>query len=120
VSSEEPPRQPNNADTRNSDPSPAESAGETPHPTLDPLPKGLRYALFVVGAILVAIGLIGLALPVVPQVIPLVLGAAVLSLASDGLHRAVQRALGPWPGIARRFREVRVRIHRLVSRSRKP
>lgn len=85
-------------------------------PRLEPLPRGIRFALFLVGAVFVGIGLVGLALPVVPQVIPLILGAAVLSLASEALHRRLQNLLEPWPSAAERFRRVRNRLHQMFSR----
>ena len=71
--------------------------------------------LFAVGTALVAFGLVGIALPVVPQVLPLTLGAAILSLASDAFYRRIRIALRRWPRVSRRFRELRRRMHNLFS-----
>ena len=67
-----------------------------------------RLVLWLVGGTLVVLGLIGLALPVVPQTIPLALGAAILSVASRRMERALARLLKRWPkawAIVSRFRE---------------
>ena len=96
-------------DTTNSD------HGHTAH-ELEPLPPPLdgwlRTVLLVLGSGFLLLGLIGLALPVIPQTIPLALGAAMLSLASERLHHGILGLLSRWPAAARVLVSFRTRMHR--------
>ncbi len=84
-------------------------------PLEPPLPHWLRVLLFVVGSVLLLIGLVGLALPVIPQTIPLAAGAALLSLASDAFYRFLRTRLRRFPWLWKPIRGFRRRAHRLFS-----
>lgn len=76
----------------------------------------MRLLLFVIGGFLVLIGLVGLALPVVPQTIPLALGITLLSLASERIYRHLQSFFQRWPGLWRRIQALRRRLENRLSR----
>ncbi|HVS13375.1 MAG TPA: hypothetical protein VMV46_05610 [Thermoanaerobaculia bacterium] len=95
------------------DPHPAPSNSEE---ALEPLPPATRIALWIVGTVFLLIGLVGLALPVVPQAVPLAIGAAFLSLASERFYSLLVRKVERWPKLARRLVQLRHRMHRLLSR----
>jgi uncharacterized membrane protein (Fun14 family) len=83
---------------------------------LEPLPPATRIALWIVGTVLLLIGLVGLALPVVPQAVPLAIGAAFLSLASERFYGLLVRNVERWPRLAQHLVRLRHRLHRLLSR----
>jgi uncharacterized membrane protein YbaN (DUF454 family) len=86
---------------------------------LPPLPPRVRLVLLVVGSFLVGLGLVGLFLPVLQGVLFLAIGAALLSLASDWVHRTVSRALQRWPSLHERMHRFRRHWHaRLQPRPR--
>jgi hypothetical protein len=102
-----------------SDPLPrgSEAPGEdevTVH--LPELPAATRIVFLFLGGGFLLLGLIGLALPVFPQTVPLVLGAALLSVASQRVHDTLERWLNRWPRAAGAYARMRHRIHRWVSR----
>jgi uncharacterized membrane protein YbaN (DUF454 family) len=78
---------------------------------LPPLPRRVRLALLVIGSFLVGLGFIGLFLPFLQGVLFLVLGAALLSLASDSVHRGVSRLLHRWPALQERMHRFRRHWH---------
>ena len=80
------------------------------------MPKGTRLMVFVVGGLFLLIGLIGLALPIIPQTIPLTLGIALLSLASERVYRYLQTLLGRWPRVWRTIQALRHRLESWLSR----
>ena len=84
--------------------------------TEPPLPTPLRVVLYFAGWFLLLVGLLGLALPGIQGVLTLILGAAVLSLASEATHRWLRRLLRPWPKGAQRFEQARTRLHQWLSR----
>ena len=96
---------------------PRDDSGEGTERRLGPLPQGIRLTLFLVGSVLLLIGLVGLALPVVPQTIPLALGIAILSLASEWVHKRLRRLFVRWPSAWRRIQAVRRRLHDWLSRN---
>lgn len=105
----------------NSEPQPeTPPAGEALVPdSEEPLPTGLRIVLYFVGWLLLLVGVAGLMLPVLQGVLFLVLGAAVLSVASEATHRWLRRLLRPWPKGAQHLEKARRRLHRRLSRNRR-
>ena len=85
---------------------------------LEPLPTPVRVVFFLAGSVLVILGLVALALPVVPQAIPLGAGAALLSLASDKVYLALKTRLRRWPWIWKPVRAFRRKAHALFARNR--
>lgn len=84
--------------------------------SLPPPPRWLRIVLTIVGCTLVGLGLIGLALPVVPQMVPLVAGATALTFADERLYQALQRGLRRWPRLRTALRRTRQRVHNRLVR----
>lgn len=82
---------------------------------LEPLPPATRIAMWVVGSLCLLIGLVGLALPVIPQAVPLALGVAFLSLASERFYSVIAKNVERWPRIAHRLAHLRARLHRWFS-----
>ena len=86
------------------------SAGKEPGSGDHELSFGARMVLHVLGWLLVAIGVAGAFLPILQGWIFLLLGAAVLSVASDRLHRWMHRRLVRWPHAGERLEHFRERI----------
>jgi uncharacterized membrane protein YbaN (DUF454 family) len=78
---------------------------------LPPLPRRVRLALMVVGSFFVGLGVVGLFLPFLQGILFLAVGAALLSLASDSVHRAVSRLLRRWPSLQERMHRFRRHWH---------
>ena len=107
--------------TPSGDSSPPEPAADTaPHRSrhrLAPLPIGVRLLVLFVGGLLILIGFAGLLLPGIQGILTLVLGAAILSLASDWVYKLQMRVLNRWPRISERIEGFRHRVHGWLSRS---
>lgn len=68
---------------------------ETPsHPRL---PFWVRVAIFILGWLLILIGVAGLILPGIQGIATILVGAALLSLDSELIHRGLRRLLARWP-----------------------
>lgn len=97
-----------------------EDPQETPKPLprrrLAPLPFGARLLVLVVGGLLVVVGFAGLLLPGIQGILTIVLGAAILSLASDWVYKLQVRILGRWPSISARLERFRHGAHGWLSR----
>lgn len=78
----------------------------------------MRLLVLFVGGVLTAIGLAGLVLPGIQGILTIALGMAVMSLASDRVHRQLQRLLGRWPAVQERVERFRHRAHRWLSSGR--
>ena len=102
--------------TTRADIDPAEEQALEVH--LEPLSPWLRWLLVALGSVALVIGLIGLALPIVPQAIPLLFAFTALSLASEGFWRFLERLLSRWPSLRARVARLRQRAHRALSRRR--
>ena len=76
-----------------------------------PLPLWTRIVLYAAGAALVLIGIAGLALPGIQGILTIGIGIAVLTTASDTVHRLVRRALSRWPQVHDRLDRWRHRLH---------
>ena len=87
-----------------------------PHVHIPDLPLPIRLALLVLGWLIVVLGLAGLLLPGLQGILMLVLGAAILSVASDSVHRWLEKALEHRPNIRRRMNSLRAKLHDKLSR----
>jgi hypothetical protein len=91
----------------------------TPEPR-PPLSLGIRITIFVVGWVLILVGVAGLVLPGIQGVVTILAGAALLSLDNELVYRALRRLLARWPGLWERVEHFRERshdrLHRLTHR----
>lgn len=71
-----------------------------------------RILFFALGWSLVLIGLAGLALPGIQGVLTILVGIAVLSIASETAYRLLKRLLHRWPSAWERIERFRHRMHR--------
>lgn len=83
---------------------------------LIPLPLKLRIGLFLVGWMLVLVGVVGLVLPGIQGILTLFLGASLLSLVSELVYELLHLLLARWPRILRRVEVFRWRTHRRLRR----
>jgi Putative transmembrane protein (PGPGW) len=88
-----------------------------------PLPMGVRIGIFIVGWLLILVGVAGLVLPGIQGIATILIGAALLSLDNVLVYRGLRRLLARWPHLWRRlegFREkAHDRIHRTFHRQKK-
>ena len=77
-----------------------------------------RLVVLGVGWVLILIGILGLALPGLQGILTLLLGSAVLSVASDTVHRLFRRLLHRWPSLSDRFEHLRQKLHEKLARRR--
>ncbi|MEP7009612.1 MAG: PGPGW domain-containing protein [Acidobacteriota bacterium] len=84
---------------------------------------GVRIGVFVVGWILILVGVAGLVLPGIQGVFTIVTGAALLSLDNELIYRLMRRAFLRWPHLWDRIERLREktheRLHRLFRRNEK-
>jgi uncharacterized membrane protein YbaN (DUF454 family) len=71
--------------------------------------------VLIVGGLLLAVGVAGLALPGIQGILTIVLALAVLSLASKWVHYGLRRLLVRWPKAYDRMEGIRHRIHGWLS-----
>jgi uncharacterized membrane protein YbaN (DUF454 family) len=76
-----------------------------------PLPLWLRIVVLLVGWIVLLVGVAGLVLPGIQGIATIVIGAAILSVASELAYEWMRKALGRWPKIWDRVEGFRDRIH---------
>jgi Putative transmembrane protein (PGPGW) len=97
---------------------PGPMTGETP--PRRPLPFWARVAIFILGWLLILIGVAGLVLPGIQGIATILVGAALLSLDNELVYRALRRLLTRWPKAWERmegFRErTQERLHRMFHR----
>lgn len=86
-----------------------------------PLPFSVRVGIFILGWVLILIGVAGLVLPGIQGIATILAGAALLSLDNELVYRGLRRLLARWPKIWERlegFRErTHDRLHRMFHRS---
>ena len=75
------------------------------------LPLGTRIILLVLSWISLILGLAGLLLPGLQGFLLLFLGMALMSVASDTVHRWMERSLHRHPGLQKRLQRFREKIH---------
>jgi hypothetical protein len=76
-----------------------------------PLPLWLRILLLLIGWIVVLIGVAGLVLPGIQGIATILIGAAILSVASEIAYEWSRWALRRWPWLWDRMERFRDRIH---------
>ena len=76
-----------------------------------PLPMGVRVAIFILGWLLILIGVAGLILPGIQGIATILVGAALLSLDNELVYRGLRKALQRWPGVWRRIESFREKAH---------
>lgn len=86
------------------------------HVHIPDLPLSLRIALLVFGWLVIILGLAGLLLPGLQGILLLIAGAAILSVASDSVHRRLENMLEHRPRILRRLNSFRSKLHAKLSR----
>jgi hypothetical protein len=106
---------PNSSKSKES-PSDSSSAHKHPRRHLAPLPFGARLLVLIVGGILILIGIAGLFLPGIQGILTLVLGAAILSLASDWVYKLQRRVFQKWPAVHEPLETFRHKAHGWLSR----
>jgi len=83
---------------------------------LPPLPLWLRVVVLLVGWIVLLVGVAGLVLPGIQGVVTIILGAAILSVASELAHKWMRQALKRWPKVWHRVDGMREKIHAKLHR----
>jgi len=81
-----------------------------------PLPPWLRVVVLVVGWLVLLVGLAGLVLPGIQGIATILIGLAILSVASATAHRWMRRALQRWPRAWQRIDRLRETISDLLHR----
>lgn len=81
-----------------------------------PLPLGVRVGIFIVGWILILVGVAGLVLPGIQGIATIILGAALLSLDNELVYRGLRKLLRRWPTIWHRIEHFRERSHDRIHR----
>jgi uncharacterized membrane protein YbaN (DUF454 family) len=85
-----------------------------------PLPLWLRVVVLLVGWVVLLVGVAGLVLPGIQGVVTILLGAAILSVASELAHKWMRQILQRWPKVWNRvdgFRDkIYDRLYRMVNR----
>jgi len=90
---------------------------ELPTPEPRPrLPLVIRIGLFVLGWVLIVVGVAGLVLPGIQGIAAILAGAALLSLDNELVYRGLKRLLARWPGLWRRVELFRERTHDWLHR----
>ena len=80
------------------------------------LPLTTRIVLFLIGWSLVLIGVAGLALPGIQGILTILIGAAILSVASETVYRLLKKLFQRWPRLWERIDRFRHRVHDRLSR----
>ena len=95
-------------------------AGEDTHTRqrrrLPPLPMWLRVVVLLVGWVVLLVGVAGLVLPGIQGVLTIILGAAILSVASETAHRWTRQCLRRWPKAHDKVESFREKIHNKLHR----
>jgi Putative transmembrane protein (PGPGW) len=76
-----------------------------------PLPLWLRIVVLLVGWIVLLVGVAGLVLPGIQGIATIVIGAAILSVASEIAYELMRKTFRRWPAIWDRVERFRDRIH---------
>jgi hypothetical protein len=84
------------------------------------LSLGTRVLTFAVGWALLLVGVAGLALPGIQGILTILVGAAVLSIASETAYRLLKKLLHRWPPVWDRIERFREKIHDWLHREKRP
>ena len=97
-------------------PEPEHQPRHIAEPDLPPLGIGVRILLFALGTFLVLFGLIFGPLPLIPAIVLVPAGVALLSLASNRLNLRLRAfVLRRWPNAWHRIQRLRAWLHRRLS-----
>lgn len=80
-----------------------------------PLPLWLRILVLLAGWIVLLVGVAGLVLPGIQGIATIVIGAAILSVASELAYEWMRKGLSRWPSVWVRVEGFRDRIHDKLS-----
>jgi hypothetical protein len=75
------------------------------------LPFSVRVGIFILGWLLILVGIAGLILPGIQGVVTIVAGAALLSLDNELAYKGLRRILARWPQLWRRVETFREKAH---------
>ena len=103
-------------DSRPLAPSPDSARDEARRKRRLRLSLGTRVLTFAVGWSLLLVGVAGLALPGIQGILTILVGIAVLSVASESAYRLLKRLLHRWPPVWNRIERFRERIHEWLHR----
>lgn len=76
----------------------------------------VRIVLIIIGWAVLLVGIAGLLLPGIQGILTIIAGAAILSVASDRVHRWLHRALRRWPKMRARLDSFHHKLHSKLSR----
>ena len=88
-------------------------------PKIPSVALSVRIALYFIGWLVVLVGVAGLVLPGIQGILTIVAGAAILSVASDRVHRWLQQHLQRWPSVGGRLDRLRHKLQAKLSRRRR-
>lgn len=83
------------------------------------LSLGTRVLTFAVGWALLLVGVAGLALPGIQGILTILIGIAVLSVASETAYRLMRSLLHRWPPVWNRIERFREKVHDWLHRGKK-
>jgi hypothetical protein len=76
-----------------------------------PLPMWIRVTIFLVGWLLILVGVAGLVLPGLQGIVTILAGAALLSLDNELVYRGLRRLLARWPNLWHKVEHFREKAH---------
>jgi hypothetical protein len=82
-----------------------------------PLSMGIRIGIFIVGWLLILVGVAGLVLPGIQGIATILVGAALLSLDNEFVYRGLRRLLARWPRVWRKLEHFREKSHDWIHRT---
>jgi hypothetical protein len=92
--------------------------GEEIHIHIPDLPLPVRIGLLILGWLVVIVGLAGILLPGLQGILLIILGTAILSVASDTVHRWLEKVLDRHPHARERLDSLRRRVRSRLGRQR--
>lgn len=87
---------------------------------VEPRPRlslGVRIGIFIVGWLLILVGVAGLVLPGIQGIATILVGAALLSLDNELVYRGLRRMLARWPRVWRKIEHFREKSHDWIHRT---
>lgn len=86
----------------------------TPRPRLS---MAVRAGIFIVGWLLILVGVAGLVLPGIQGIATILVGAALLSLDNEFFYRSLRRLLARWPRVWHKIEHFREKSHDWIHRT---
>jgi hypothetical protein len=87
---------------------------------VEPRPRlsmAVRVGIFIVGWLLILVGVAGLVLPGIQGIATILVGAALLSLDNELVYRGLRRLLARWPRVWRKVEHFREKSHDWIHRT---